>query len=445
MKNKAYFIGIGGIGISALARYYRAQGWMVTGSDVAESELTRDLKKEGITIHIGHSAKHISPDIDLVVHSAAVQSDNSELQCARKLGIKTQTYAEALGDVTRKYFTFAVCGAHGKSTTTAMLSLILIRAGFDPTVILGTKLREFGNSNFRAGKSEYLVIEADEFNKSFLHYSPQIVAVTNVDREHLDTYGNLNNVIKTFAQFFKKVPRTGAIVANRNDGNTMRALQAIQGKKNTPKIIYINQGKDSRWPLQVAGRFNQLNAELAFQAAHCAGVSKTVARRALQEFRGSWRRMEELIPKSKSGWSKDQIFFSDYAHHPTEIRATIGALKKKYPKKELVVVFEPHHIGRLNDLFKEFTECFDEADRLVLLPIYHVAGREKGLEKLKQAQDLFDAIIKRPQPKARIYLKTFSASRKMVQSVKNSVIVFMGAGTIDAEARKVFRSKLLPM
>src|SRR3989344_8168224 len=229
MKQKAHFIGIGGIGISALARYYASQGWKVTGSDLTESELTRGLRHDGVRIVIGHSAKHIPLDADLVVYSAAVRNENPELQCARKLGIKTQTYAEALGDVTRKYFTFAVCGAHGKSTTTAMLSLILIEAGFDPTVILGTKLREFRNSNFRKGKSEYLVIEADEFNRSFLHYSPQIVVVTNVDKEHLDTYGNLGNVIRTFSQFFKKVPHSGAIVANKKDKNTLRALRSIRG------------------------------------------------------------------------------------------------------------------------------------------------------------------------------------------------------------------------
>ncbi len=444
MKTSAHFIGIGGIGISALARYYVSQDWKVTGSDLTESELTSDLRKDGIKIIIGHRAKNIPVDADLVVYSAAVRSDNPELQCARKLGIKTQTYAEALGDITRKYFTFAVCGAHGKSTTTAMLSFILIEAGFDPTVILGTKLREFKNSNFRAGKSEYLVIEADEFNKSFLHHSPQIVVATNVDKEHLDTYGSLANVIRTFAQFFKKVPKTGAIVANRKDQNTVRALQPVLKKKNKPSIMYINQGKDSRWPLQIPGRFNQFNAEAAFRAARFVGVSKSAARRALARYKGSWRRMEQLVPRSKKGWRKGQIFFSDYAHHPTEIDATLTALKSQYPKKELVAVFEPHHIGRLNDLFKEFTTCFDKADTLILLPIYHVAGREKGIEKLKQAKDLFNAMRDRKTPREKKYLKTLEKALTMVKPVPNSVIVFMGAGSIDAEVRKVFRSKLLP-
>jgi len=443
MKQKAHFIGIGGIGISALARYYASQGWKVTGSDLTESELTRGLRHDGVRIVIGHSAKHIPLDADLVVYSAAVRNENPELQCARKLGIETQTYAEALGDVTRKYFTFAVCGAHGKSTTTAMLSLILIEAGFDPTVILGTKLREFENSNFRRGKSEYLVIEADEFNKSFLHYSPQVVIATNVDKEHLDTYGNLGNVIRTFSQFLKKVPKSGAIVVNRKDRNSMQAFRSVRKMRHAPKMIYINQGKDSHWPLQIPGKFNQLNAEMAYRAAQFVGISKTVARKVLPRYRGSWRRMEQLVPRSKNGRGNDQLFFSDYAHHPTEIAATIDALKKKYPKKKLVVVFEPHHIGRLNDLFKEFTSCFDEADALILLPIYHVAGREKGLEKLKVAKDLFNAMRDRENPKKKMCLKNIQQSFKLLKKYSNSVIVFMGAGTIDANVRKVFNSKLL--
>src|SRR3989338_3625578 len=276
MKHRVHFIGIGGIGISALARYYASQGWKVTGSDLTESELARGLRHDGVRIVIGHSAKHIPLDADLVVYSAAVRNENPELQCARKLGIETQTYAEALGDVTRKYFTFAVCGAHGKSTTTAMLSLILIEAGFDPTVILGTKLREFRNSNFRKGRGEYLVIEADEWNKSFLHHYPQIVAVVNVDKEHLDTYKNLWNVIQTFSKFFRRVPQNGAIIVNRKDKNTLRALKSIKSKKDAPALIYFNQGKDSRWPLQIPGKFNQLNAEAAYQAAHYVGVSKII-------------------------------------------------------------------------------------------------------------------------------------------------------------------------
>ena len=200
---KIHFIGIGGIGMSALAQFYLAQGDQVFGSDLVTSLITDSLKKQGAKIFLGsHQEKNLKPDIDLVIYSAAVPKDNPELAAAKKRGIKCQTYSQALGDLTKKMFTIAISGMHGKSTTTAMLGLILEAADLDPTVIIGTKVKEWGiGNNFRLGKSKYLVIEADEYNASFLDYRPQIIVLLNIEEEHLDFYKDLSDIVRTFKKY----------------------------------------------------------------------------------------------------------------------------------------------------------------------------------------------------------------------------------------------------
>ena len=201
-KIKVHFIGIGGIGISALAQYYLAQGLQVSGSDLVSSEITKSLEKMGIKISIGKNV--FKKDADLTIYSPAVN--------VRRRTSNILSYPEALGNLTKKHFTIAVCGTHGKSTTTAMLSLILIKAGFDPTVIVGTKVKEFGDSNFRLGKSRYLVIEACEYDESFMNYEPKIIVITNIEAEHLDYFKTFQNVLKAFRQFAKKLPKDGILI-----------------------------------------------------------------------------------------------------------------------------------------------------------------------------------------------------------------------------------------
>ena len=211
-KKAVHFIGIGGIGVSALARYFLSKGNIISGSDTSPSELTDQLKKEGIKIFIGHKPVNIAKGVDLIIHSAAIKKDNPEIKKAEQLGIPFKSYAEALGELAQQYKTIAIAGAHGKSTTTAMASLVFIKAGLDPTVIIGTKLKEFtppaGGNNFRSGKSKLLIIEADEYKSSFLNYSPKIIVLTCLDRDHLDYFKNLGNIIKTFEKFIKKLAKT---------------------------------------------------------------------------------------------------------------------------------------------------------------------------------------------------------------------------------------------
>jgi UDP-N-acetylmuramate--alanine ligase len=437
MHEKIHFIGIGGIGVSSLARYHLAKGARVSGSDLVDSDLVRALSSEGVIMRIGHHADNVLRDVARVIYSAAVGEDNPELQEARRRGLPCMAYAEALGELTKQYITLGVSGAHGKSTTTALLSLMLIHAGLDPTVIIGTRLAEFGGKNVRIGKSRYLVIEADEWNKSFFHYAPAIAVITNVDAEHLDTYKNLAGVIKAFNKYVMGLPKEATVIVNAADKNT---LMAIKGCRR--KIVKFNEkGKRmQKWPLEIPGIFNQLNAEAAYRAASIVGVTRKDAADAVARFRGSWRRMELLTPLP--GTQVAGTFFADYAHHPTEIAATIGALKAKYKGHKLFVVFQPHQVARLTALFSGFVKAFSEADRVAILPAYQVAGRE--VARGKSAEDLYKAIVKARGKSAEgtvFYLKNIAESLTLINE---HIVVFMGAGSIDAEVRALFSSVLLP-
>ncbi len=446
MEKKVYFIGIGGIGVSSLAQYYLATGWKVNGSDAVRSEITDDLKKRGVRILI--NPKKISfKNVNLVIHSAAIKPDHPEIIEAKKLGIKTQLYSEAVGELTKKYFTIAVSGSHGKSTTTALIGLILKEAGLDPTIIVGTKLKELGNTNFLLGKSQYLVLEADEYARSFHNYFPKIAVLTNIDKEHLDIYKNLNGVIKGFRAFFQNVCADGYIIANSQDANVKTALnfQFPISKSQTnsklkisnPKVIFYKKGSHR---LLIPGIHNQFNAEAAWQAVKLIGVKKAIADKVFSSYQGAWRRMEKLqitnpkLQKSFKLHVSSCVIYSDYAHHPTEIKATLQALKEKYPKKNLVCVFQPHQQDRLNKLFKDFTIAFNLADKTILYPLYKVKGRDtigKTSEELSKS-------IKQNNV---FYAADFKKMRDLLVADfdSDSVIVFMSAGDLDNQIRKYLK------
>ena len=427
---KIHFVGIGGIGVSALARLYLANGWSVSGSDIADSSLIQDMIKDGIDISIGTQADFVPDDVKSVVYSVAVKEDNPEIKKAKELGVPTLTYAQGLGEITKEYFTIAITGSHGKSTTASMAALMMIEAGLDPTVIVGTKLAEFNGTNFRKGESKYLVIEADDFNRSFWNYTPQVTAVLNVDAEHLDIYKNIEGVIEGFHTYLKNLPKESKAILNAQDPYTHKIEENLECE-----ISYFNnKGDVLDWPLQVPGDFNQQNAQAAFQAVHTVGVTREDAENALTKFKGAWRRLEPLEPKEDV--YKDTIFFSDYAHHPTEIKATVEALKERYPEKSLTIIFQPHQMSRLTELFDDFVRAFDSADNVLLLPVYKVAGRD--IDNGKTADDLARSINK----DSVIAVKDLDEG---LAKIKDGVVVFMGAGSMDSQAREYFRSKLLPM
>jgi UDP-N-acetylmuramate--alanine ligase len=422
---KIHLIGIGGIGVSALAQYYLSKGHEVSGSDLAASEITDFLKKKGIRIFIGNFAKNIEKDFDLVVHSPAVKSDNPEYKKAKEFKIKTQSYPEALGDLTKEYYTIAVAGAHGKSTTTAMIALVLTEAGLDPTVIVGTKLKEFENSNFRKGNSRILVIEACEYDSSFLYYSPQIAVITNVDKEHLDFFKTFANVKKAFAKFILRLPSEGVLVSNGDDKDIPEIIQP--NFKISNYSLTQPDAKKLKKILKVPGMHNVSNALAALNVARILAIPDASSFKALSDFKGTWRRFE--IKKGKAG-SKKITVVSDYAHHPSEILATLKAAREKYKKKTIWCIFQPHQHQRTYYLFDDFVKTFREVliDKIIITDIYDVAGREtKKINREVSSKKLVEKINK----ESVLYLPMDKIENFVKENINSGdVLIIMGAGDV---------------
>jgi len=309
------------------------------------------------------------------------------------------SYPQALGELTKQHFTVAVCGTHGKSTTTAMIGLILIKAGLDPTVIVGTKLKEFGNSNCRVGKSKYLVIEADEHFASFLHYSPKIIVLTNIEKDHLDYYKNLRNILKTYQEFIGHLPPDGLL---------------IKAQQIEPGLASI---------IKIPGRHNLMNATLALKVARALKIPDKISLQALAKYQGSWRRFE-IRKKGKL------IIVSDYGHHPTEIKVTLQAARDKWPEKEIWCVFQPHQYQRTYYLWPDFIKVFSQApvDKIILTEVYDVAGREeKSISQKVNSEKLVKAI----NQKKVIYLPKKEIVNYLKKNLRGrEVVMMMGAGDI---------------
>ena len=421
---KIHFIGIGGIGVSALAHYYLAKGHKVSGSDLAPSEITQGLKKKGAAIKIGqHKRINVPKNADLIIYSPAVKPDNPEIREAKKRKLKIQSYPEALGELTKQYFTIAISGTHGKSTTTSMLGLLLVKAGLDPTVIVGTKLKEFDNGNCRVGKSKYLIIEADEHFASFLNYWPKIIALTNIEADHLDYYKNLNNLLKTFKQYVFHLPDCGILVANGDDKNIKKILKGRINFKVKKYSLKQPEAKKLKKILKVPGEHNIYNAMEALTVARLIGISDKTSFKALSEYKGAWRRFEIIQ-------TKPFVLISDYGHNPTKAMAGFRAAREKYPKKKIWCIYQPHQYQRTYYLFKDFIRVFrkSQIDRIIISDIYDVAGREEGkIKKKVNSEKLVKAIDK----KNVIYLP----KEKIIDYVKENlkkidVLIAMGAGDI---------------
>ena len=437
MENKIHFIGIGGIGVSALAQYYLAQGDEVSGSDLVASEITDMLAQKGAKLFIGkHSAKNVPKDAKMVVYSPAVEFSNPEFKKAKTRKIKLRSYPEALGELTKEYFTIAVSGAHGKSTTTAMIALILTQAGLDPTVIVGTKIKEFDNTNFRAGKSKYLVIEADEWNASFLNYRPRIIVLTNIEREHLDFYKNLENIMKTFAKYISYLPDNGFLVANADDENIIKLKMLKPSWPFNIQNYSLKQGETEELQkiMKIPGRHNIANALAAMAVARILEVPDKKSFLALGKYQGAWRRFD--MRETDIG-GKIVTLISDYGHHPTEIKVTLEAAREKFPDKKIWCVFQPHQFQRTFYLFDDFVKVFKNAkiDNVIITDIYSVAGRESSKIKRKVNSKKLVEAIEKPNI---IYLKKDKIKNHLKSNIENgAVVVVMGAGDIYELSREL--------
>jgi UDP-N-acetylmuramate--alanine ligase len=372
-KKNIHLVGIGGIGVSSLARYFHSEGFFISGSDA--SSCPDDFKEKGIKTFIGHRKENLLEGTDLLIYSHAVNLDNPELEQAKKVGVKIQSYSEVLGELTKKYYTIAVSGTHGKSTTTAMISKIMIDAGLDPTVIIGTKIKDFGNTNFRKGRSKYLVIEADESSAGFLKFYPEIGVINNIEADHLDFYNDVDEVVSTFEKYITDNLKNKTIIINSDDKNISKIKNKFQGEVVE---FSLKSNKKEKIKLSVPGDHNIYNALAAFYVARKVKIKKEIILESLFNFKGTWRRFQEKKITLKNKKSLNVI--NDYAHHPTELEVTLKAAREKYPEKKIVAVFQPHQYKRTHHLLSSFQEviCSSSSfiDLFLVTDIYSVKGRE---------------------------------------------------------------------
>ncbi|MFZ3073920.1 MAG: UDP-N-acetylmuramate--L-alanine ligase [Minisyncoccales bacterium] len=425
---RVHFVGIGGIGVSALARYYLAQGWQVSGSDLTSSDITAALKKLGARIYAGgKSLKPLMPDA--VIYSPAVKDTNPELKEAKRLGIKTISYPQALGELTKLYKTIAVAGAHGKSTTTAMIGLMMAKALMDPTVIVGTKVKEFGDSNFRLGKSKYLVIEACEYGESFLNYWPEMIVMTNIEMDHMECYRNEAELLAAFEKFARHLPKTGTLVVCADDANVSKLAGRMRPNEMKIKKYSLEQieAKKLQAVMKIPGEHNVANGLAALAVGRLLEISDKKIFDSLSKYNGSWRRFDQ-----ESGMidGKRIILVSDYGHHPTQIKMTMEAARQKWPNKKIICVFQPHQAWRTHLLFDKFVEVFKKnpLDRIFITDIYQVAGRESAaIQKKVSSQKLVKTVAG-----GRVeYIPTKDVFGRLKKEIKGGEIVLvMGAGDI---------------
>lgn len=370
---RVYMVGIGGIGMSALAQLYHARGETVSGSDREASPATELLTKKGIRVHIGEDARHVPAATELLVYSDAVPKENAERATARGAGIPELSYFEAAGKVSKDRFTIAVAGSHGKTTTTALLEKILHDTGYDPTAIVGSMVKDFG-SNFLAGSTEGpFVIEACEYQNHLLKLSPNILVVTNLEWDHTDYFKDFDALKKTFRQAIFSLPADGVLVTNMSD-------PVLDELSEHAKCAVVDYADASVPELKLLGGFNEMNARAAKTAAavFAEGISEKEIDASLAEFQGTWRRFEH-----KGQMPRGAAVYDDYAHHPSEITATLTAIREKFPEKKIVVAFHPHLFSRTRDLMDDFAASFSAADTVIIAPIY--AAREEPIEGVTSA------------------------------------------------------------
>ena len=428
-----HFIGIGGIGMSGLARFYKHEGVMVTGSDRARSMITETLENLGIEINydqentsIYRSVSENGGGIDMVVYTEAMSKDHPEMVAARALGVPMMNYFDALSKVANEYYLIAVAGTHGKSTTTAMLIDILEEASYDPTAIVGA-LRTKTKSNFRAGKSKYAIVEACEYKRDFLHLKPDVLVITNIEYEHVDYYKNLADVQDAFSTFALQVREGGAIIVNATDSNIAPVLSAIINDGHPMTVIDYRTHLNLALSLRQPGMHNRLNAAAAKAVAVFLNIEPTIINTALENFTGTGRRFEY------KGEVKGAPVYDDYGHHPTEIRVTMAGARELYPNRKLIVVTQTHTYSRTAELFDDFATAYARADQVYLMPIY--AAREENIFGVTSEQ-LAIAITKKGIPA--VVMETASGIAQAIRESLNesdpAIVLIMGAGDITAVA-----------
>ncbi len=437
-----HFVGIGGIGMSGIAELLLNLGYKVSGSDLNRSSITSRLIELGGTVNIGHKAEWVE-NADVVVTSSAISKKNPEVVAAHEKGVPVIQRAEMLAELMRlKKFGIAIAGSHGKTSTTSMVSWILATAGLDPTIVVGGKVDSLGG-NAKLGEGEFLVAEADESDGSFLKLSPVLEVVTNIDLEHLDYYRDINHIKEAFLQFIDKVPFYGAAIVCLDDKNIVSILPQIERRVITygltsqadlyaekiefcdgrvQFVVHNADGELGTVSIRPPGRHNVYNA----LAAICVGLELEIPfdaiAKGLATFGGVQRRMQF------KGEVDGITVVDDYGHHPTEIRATISAIRDAWPEKRLVVLFQPHRYSRTKALFEEFQTAFHEANVLAMTEVY--AASEEPIEGVT-GESLFEQVKLHGQRYAYYFADLHSMARELIPYLeKNDLVLTLGAGNI---------------
>lgn len=446
--SKIHFIGIGGVSMSGLAEIALSMGYRISGSDMVQSDTTDKLAKNGIEIFIGHSKENVH-GADLVVYTAAVKHDNPEYVEAHELNIRSMERSEFLGELTLlSQETVSICGTHGKTTTTSMIAISFINGGKDPYVQVGADLKQL-DGNYRVGKYPYLIIESCEYVDSFLQFHPETVALLNIEEDHLDYFKDIEAIKASFKKFVEKVPERGYVIYNADDPKCVEVVKDLK----CHKISFALKNSDADWvatdiklndtgfysfvatngyetidiDLHVVGYHNIANALATIATSRAHGIELDIIKKSLEEFTGASRRFEYR------GTLNGAKVFDDYAHHPTEIQATISAAKT-LPHERIWVVFQPHTYSRTKSLWKEFTESFKDVDNLLLLDIY--AAREKD-DGETSSQNLAEAINE--VSNNCLFMSSFSSCIEYLkENVKEKDIVLtIGAGTVTKISHEI--------
>ncbi|HAU65748.1 MAG: UDP-N-acetylmuramate-L-alanine ligase [Candidatus Uhrbacteria bacterium GW2011_GWF2_39_13] len=447
-----HFVGIAGIGMSALAKWFLHEGIKVSGSDLSINATTQDLRKRGVTFFSGHAVSNIAEDIDLLIYTSAIPEHNIERQHAQERGISQKSYFETLGEISKSFSTIVITGTNGKSTTTAILGLLLEAAGYDPTVLVGSLVPGFKDGNLRLGKGRFFVVEGCEYRANMMNLDPEMIVLTNIEEDHLDYYRDLNHIQQTFQAFVDKLQGKGMVVYNAMDPGTAalhfsrsvgygfeketdyfarqrtvsQGAQQVSVYRHETDELYLGDLK-----LQIPGEFNVMNALAAISAAMELGIPFETCCRVLEQFKGIWRRFERV------GVWRGADVISDYGHHPTAIAQTVQAAREFFPGRRILLCYQPHQHDRTKKLFDEFVETLALADHVIVVEIYDVAGRNE--EHNVSSNDLVLAIKKKDSAKDIMYAEDFVAAENLLCDVvqSNDVLLIMGAGDIDSLARKL--------
>ena len=448
---KLHFIGIGGIGMSGIAEVLLDLGYKVSGSDLNSSPVTENLQKKGAEIFIGHKASHID-GATLIVYSSAIDPKNPEFSAAIDHEIPMIRRAEMLAELMRLKFGIAVAGSHGKTTTTSLVATIFHEAKQDATHIIGGIVRNLGG-NAKKGDGKYLIAEADESDGSFLLLSPIMAAITNIDNDHLDHYGSKDKIVEAFVEFVNRLPFYGRAALNANDETSLLIKAQVKRPMiwygidiNTDEADYVAKdvklsasgsefdlyyqgNKVSHFKTNLMGLHNVSNTLAAIALSHEVGLEWDMIQKGLLSFQGVGRRLEKLFEKDSF------IVIDDYGHHPTEVKATVSALRN-VDQRPLCVVFEPHRYTRTQNFWKEFQECFEGVNELYLTPIY--AASEKPIDGITS-----EAMVKEMQQKGKNvhFLASLDEMKGLLQKHQNqnTVFVTLGAGAISKKIRELVK------